>query len=132
MLGHDVRSWVAETTMPGVGGGGGDQDGRSRRAGGRRAERVEGPGAVTSDEWGPGGQILHRKTRRVKLNGTGIVGSEPTNRKEIVSDVRGDKNVVEIERSGENRGTYRGDQKSGTIPNDDRSGVGGTRWVRTG
>ena len=51
---------------------------------------------------GPGGQILLRKTRRVKLNGTVIVGSEPTNRNEIVSDVRGEKNVVEMERSGEN------------------------------
>jgi hypothetical protein len=58
-----------------------------------------------SDEWGPSGQILHRKTRRVKLNGTGIV-DRFTNRKKIVSDVRGSKNVVEMERSGENRGTY--------------------------
>ena len=53
-------------------------------------------------ERGPGGQILHRKTKRVKLNGTEIVGGEPMNRKEIVSDVRGDENVVEIERSEEN------------------------------
>jgi hypothetical protein len=47
-----------------------------------------------------------QKTRRVKVNGTGIVGGEPTNRMEIVSDVRGDENVVGIEWSGENRGTY--------------------------
>jgi hypothetical protein len=92
--------------MPSGGGGGGDQDGGWRHAGGRRPECVEGPDAVTSGEWGPGSQILHRKTGGVKLNGTRIVGGEPTDRKEIVSDVRGYENVVEVERSRENRGTY--------------------------
>jgi hypothetical protein len=79
---------------------------RWRRVGGRRPERVEGPDADTSGEWGPGGQILHRKTRRVKHNGTRIVGGEPTDRKEIVGNVRGYENVVEVERSREYRGTY--------------------------
>jgi hypothetical protein len=92
--------------MPSDGGGGGDQDGRWRRAGGRRPERIEGPDAVTSGEWDPGGQILHRKTRRVKLNRTRIVGGEPTDKQEIVSNVRGYENVVEIEWSKEYRGTY--------------------------
>jgi hypothetical protein len=53
--------------MPSGGGGGGDQDGRWRHAGGRRPECVEGPDAVTSGEWVPGGQILHKKTSRIKL-----------------------------------------------------------------
>ena len=109
--------------MPSGGGGGGDQDGRWRHAGGRRPECVEGPDAVTSGEWGPGGQILHRKTRRVKFNGIRIVGGEPTDRKKIVSDVRGYENVVKVERSRKNRGTHRGDGKSGTVSNDDRGGV---------
>jgi hypothetical protein len=43
-LDHNVKSWVAETTMPS--GGGGDPDGWWRRAGGGRPERVEGSGAV--------------------------------------------------------------------------------------
>jgi hypothetical protein len=42
---------------------------------------------------------LHRETKRVKLNGTRIVGDEPTNRKKVVSDVRSYENVIEIERS---------------------------------
>jgi hypothetical protein len=54
--------------MTSGGGGGGDQGGTWRRASGRKLERIEGPNAVTSGEWGPGGQILHRKTKRVKLN----------------------------------------------------------------
>jgi hypothetical protein len=38
-----------------------------------------------------------------------------------MSDVGGYENVVEVERSRENRGTYRGDGQSGTVANDDRS-----------
>jgi hypothetical protein len=47
-----------------------------------------------------------QKTRRVKLNGTRIVDGEPTDRKEIVGDMRGYENVIEIEWSRENRGSY--------------------------
>jgi hypothetical protein len=97
---------VAETTTPSGGDGGGDQDGRWRHAGGRGPECVEGPDAVTSGEWGPGGQILHRKTRGVKLNGTRIVGGELMDGKEIVGDVWGYENIVEIERFREHRCTY--------------------------
>jgi hypothetical protein len=84
--------------MPSYGGGGGDQGGRWRRVDGGRLERVDGLSAVTAREQVPGGQILHRKTRGVKLNGTRIVGGEPTNRKEIIGDVWGYENVIEIER----------------------------------
>jgi hypothetical protein len=69
---------MAETTMPSGGSGGGDQDGRWRRVGGRGSERVEGSDDVTSGKRGPGGQILHRKTRGVKFNGTRVVNGEPT------------------------------------------------------
>jgi hypothetical protein len=78
--------------------------GRTRRW--KRPKRVEGPRAITADEGGPGGQILHKETKRVKLNGTRIVGGESANRKKVVSNVRSYKNVVEIERSRKNRGTY--------------------------
>jgi hypothetical protein len=97
---------MAETTMPSGGGGGGDEDGRWRHAGGGGLERVERSRAVTADERSPGGQILHRKTRGVKLNGTGVVSGETTDIKEIVSDVGSYENIVEVERSRENRGTY--------------------------
>jgi hypothetical protein len=65
-----------------------------------------GPRAVTSGEWSPGGQILHKKTRGVKLNGTRVVDGEPMNIKKIMSDMRGYENVVEIYRHRKNRGTY--------------------------
>jgi hypothetical protein len=65
-----------------------------------------GASSCHSGQGSPGGQILHRERRGIKLNGTGVVGGETTNRKEIMSDVGGYENVVEVERSRENRGTY--------------------------
>jgi hypothetical protein len=103
---------MAETTMPSGGGGGGG------------LERVECSRAVTAGERGPGGQILHRKTTGVKLNGTRVVSGESTDRKKIVSDVGSYENIVEVKRPRENRGTYCGDWQSGTVSNDDRG------WVR--
>jgi hypothetical protein len=97
---------MSETMMPSGGGGGGDQGRRRRRTRGGWPERVEGPRAVTAGEGSLGGQILHRETRGVKLNGTGVVSGEMTNRKKIMSDVGGYEYVVEVERSRENRGTY--------------------------
>jgi hypothetical protein len=96
---------MAETTMP-CGGGGVETRTGGRHAGGGGLERVERPRAVTVGEKGPGGQILHRKTRGVKLNGTRVVNGESTNRKKIVSDVGSYENIVEVKRPRENRGTY--------------------------
>jgi hypothetical protein len=59
----------------------------------RQAKRVEGPGAVTPSEKGPGGKFLHRQTKRVKLHRTRIVSSELSNKKKILNDVGGDKDV---------------------------------------
>jgi hypothetical protein len=92
--------------MPSGGGGGGDQDGRWRHAGSGGPERVERSRAVTVGERGPGGQILHRKTRGVKLNGTIVVSGESTDRKKIVSDVGSYENIIEVKWPRENRGTY--------------------------
>ena len=39
-------------------------------------------------------KILHRKTKRIKFNGTKIVTSKTSNRNKIFDDVRGDKNIV--------------------------------------
>jgi hypothetical protein len=58
--------------------------GRGRCSGSRQAKRVEGPGAVTPSEKGPGGKILHRQTKRVKLHRTRVVSSELTDRKKIL------------------------------------------------
>jgi hypothetical protein len=51
------------------------------------------PGAVTPSEKGPGGKILHRKTKWVKFHGTRVVSSELTDGNKILNDVGGNKNV---------------------------------------
>jgi hypothetical protein len=96
---------MVEAMMSSGGGGGGVQDMRWKHVGGGRAECVEWPRTVTAGERSPEGQILHRKTRGVKLNGTRIAHGEPTNKKEIMGDVWGYENIVEIEGPRENRGT---------------------------
>jgi hypothetical protein len=63
--------------------------GRGRCSGSRQAKRVEGPGAVTPSEKAPGGNILHRKTKRVKLHGTRVVSSELTDENKFLNDVGG-------------------------------------------
>jgi hypothetical protein len=75
------------------GGRGKDMWGRSQCRGSRKAECVERPRAVTPSEKGPGGKILHRKTKRVKFHGTRVVSSELTDGKKILNDVGGNKNV---------------------------------------
>jgi hypothetical protein len=92
-LGHHITPGVAETTVPSHRGGGRCKDrwGRGRCRGSRQAKRVEGLGAVTPSEKGPGGKILHRQTKRVNLHRTRVVRSELSNGKKILNDVGGNK-----------------------------------------
>jgi hypothetical protein len=86
---------VAETTMPSHRGGGRCEKRRGigRYRGSREAKRVEGPGAVTPSQKGPGGKILHRQTKRVKFHRTRVVSSELTDGKKVLNDVGGDKDI---------------------------------------
>jgi hypothetical protein len=94
-LGHHITTGVTETTMPSHRRGGGckNRRGRGRCSGSRQAKGVERPGAVTPSEKGPGGKILHRKTKWVKLHGTRVVSSELTDEKKILNNVGSNKNV---------------------------------------
>jgi hypothetical protein len=94
-LGHHIATGVTETTMPSDRRGGRCKNmwGRGRCRGSRQTKCVERLGAVTPSEKGPGGKILHRKTKRVKFHGTRVVSSELTDGKKILNDMRGYKNV---------------------------------------
>jgi hypothetical protein len=94
-LGHHITTGVTETTMPSHRRGGGckNRRGRGRCSGSRRAKCVERLRAVTPSEKGPGGKILHRKNKRVKLHGTRVVSSELTDGKKILNNVGSNKNV---------------------------------------
>jgi hypothetical protein len=94
-LGHHITPGVAETMMPSHKRGGRCKNmwGRGRCSGSRQVKHVEGLGAVTPSEKGPGGKILHIKTKHVKLHGTRVVSSELTDGKKILKDVGGNKDV---------------------------------------
>jgi hypothetical protein len=94
-LGHHITTGVTETTMPSHRRGGSCKNRRCRGrwSGSRQAKRVERPRAVTPSEKGPGGKILHRKTKRVKLHGTRVVSSKLTDVKKILNNVGSNKNV---------------------------------------
>jgi hypothetical protein len=59
------------------------------------------------------------KTRRVKLDRTKIISSKPTNRKKIVDQRRGDKNIGNAKRAGRAGGTHRCDRKTRAIRHHD-------------
>lgn len=79
--------------MPSGSGGGGGWE-----RGGGCPKHLEGPRAITSNEKGTGGQILHRQTKWVKVNRARIIDGKPKNRKEVMNNLRSYKNVVDIER----------------------------------
>jgi hypothetical protein len=56
--------------------------------GGRSLHRVESSEAIASENLGPGTQILHRETNRVKFNGDMIISSELTHGQKVFDNVR--------------------------------------------
>ena len=60
----------------------------------RALEGVEGARAITSENHGPAGKSLHRKTMGIKFNGAIISDSELTNRYEVFDYVRNEKNIA--------------------------------------
>ena len=76
-------AWMSKTSMPEVRGGGGDvcfcDSGTP--------EVVERARTVTSENHGPVGKGLHRKTIWIKLNGEMIINSELSNKYEVFDNV---------------------------------------------
>jgi hypothetical protein len=90
---------VTESAMP----GGWGRSGHKGAGTGRRRwklQGVEGSWAVTSKEGTPGVQILHRNTKGIKFNGNMIVSGKLANGKEVLNDIRSNKNVGEAKRIG--------------------------------
>jgi len=74
-FGQSFTPKVTEMAMPK---GGGCSEER-RGVGGGCIERVEVTRAIAPGDHVPGLQILHRKAKRIKLNGAVIVGGKTTN-----------------------------------------------------
>ena len=60
-------------------------------------KRVERAGAIAPGDHAPGPEILHRETKGVKLDRTGVISGELTNRDKISDNVGRDKNIIETE-----------------------------------
>jgi len=83
------------------------------------AEGVKRPLAVAPKVGTPRGQILHSKTRRVKLNRAGVVSSKLANRKKVVNHRRCNKNVGKTKRAMSASGTHGRDRKTQAISDHD-------------
>jgi hypothetical protein len=79
---------VTKPLVPDGGGGGGMEGGC------HRLQRVEGTGAVTSDDLSPRGKSLHRTAKRVKFHRTVIVGGKLANRNKVLNKIRGNQNII--------------------------------------
>jgi hypothetical protein len=98
----------------------------------RKSKGVEGAGAVTSEEGAPSCQVLHSKTRRVKLDRTRIISSKTTNRKKIMNQRRRDKNIGKAKRAGRADDTHKCDRKTRAIRHHDGRRERGRRRANRG
>ena len=57
-------------------------------------ERIEVARAIAPGDHVPGLQILHRKAKWIKFNGTVIVGGEATNGNQILNNIGRHQNIV--------------------------------------
>jgi hypothetical protein len=60
----------------------------------RRGDRIEVTRATAPENHGPCPEILHRKTPRVKFNGTEIISGKLTDGNKIFDNARSNKNIT--------------------------------------
>ena len=92
--GQSVTPKVSKTMMPN-GGGCSDERGGAGRTVGRCIERVEVTGAIAPSDHVMGVQILHRKAKRIKLNGAIITSGKTTNGNQILNNVGRHQHIIE-------------------------------------
>ena len=73
----------------------GSESGEERGgAGGGAVERVEVARAIAPGDHVPSVQVLHRKAKRIKFDGTVIIGGKTTDRNQILNNVGRHQNIV--------------------------------------
>ena len=83
-LGHSFCVEVTKMTVPQ--GGGRDSCGKGWNTG-RWEERVEVTRAIASGDHAPCLKVLHRESKRIELDRTIVMSSEPTYRNQILNNV---------------------------------------------
>ena len=90
-----VVSRVTETAMPSIMGDGGRGEGTGRR----KLKGIKLPRTVTPKKLTLGDEVLHRKTKRVKCDGTIVIGSKLADRNQIFNDARCNKDILQVKRT---------------------------------
>ena len=86
---------VSKSAVPEISGGGGEHGGRWCTTWGA-GKRVEIPFTVAAKDHTTSLQVLHRKTKSVKLNRTKIISSKFADRQKISNQVRNKKDMIEF------------------------------------
>lgn len=91
----------------------------SGREGRRRKGGIEVARAIAAKNLLAGAKVLHRKTRRVKFDGTIIISSKLANRNEIFNELWSYKSISKVERCVRKHGmTNTTNRKKRTITDD--------------
>ena len=91
---------VTEAAMPEGGGRCNSEGGGAGGAGGcGREERVEITRAIAPGDHAPCLEVLHRKAKWVKLDGTIIISGETTDRNQVLNNVRRDQDIRKKKRT---------------------------------
>jgi hypothetical protein len=115
---------VSKTLMPERGGGG------RVEGSGWEPQRVEGSGAISSEELPPSRKILHRATNGVKLHRAIVVRGELAYRNKVLDKVWGNKNIIEANVIRKKCNASRGNWKKVPVTENDareRRGMGSER-----
>jgi hypothetical protein len=113
-------SVMTEVTMPSIMGGGGG----SESTGCRALESVKLPRTVTPKKLMLSKKVLHRETKRVKIDGAIIISSKLTNRDNIFNNARCNENIAKMKRTIREKRRKTGmsgrrDRDKGTVSNGD-------------
>jgi hypothetical protein len=90
-----VVTRVTEATMPNImrSGGCGESTGH------RVLERIKLSHTIASKKLTPGKKVLHRKTKRVKIDRAIIISSELTDGEKILNNARCNENITKMKRT---------------------------------
>jgi hypothetical protein len=115
-----VMTGMTETTVPCIMSCGGGSESTGRRA----LESVKLPRTVTPKKFTPSKKVLHRETKRVKIDRTVIISSKLMNRDKIFNNARCNENIAKMKRTIRKKRQKRGmsgrrDGDRGSISNGD-------------
>jgi hypothetical protein len=115
-----VMTGMTEATVPCIMSGGGGSESTGHRA----LESVKLPRTVTPKKFTPSKKVLHRQTKRVKIDRTVIISSKQTNRDKIFNNARCNENITKMKRTIREKRWKRGmsgrrDGDRGAVSNSD-------------